>query len=604
MRADKLTLEKVFDRTERLEAPLFQRPYVWKRDDNWIPLWEAIAAIAQKRLEVKSFRPHFMGAVVLDQLKTATGKIHARQIVDGQQRLTTLQLVLAAIRDLAAEQNQSRYADAFNKLTDNYVPLSDEDDDKFKVWPTNADREDFRNVMRAGSVEAVKAMSHSDPDDESLIPNAYLYFSEMLHEWIGNTESEFLKRIECMYSTLREDIHLVVIDLEESDDAQEIFETLNALGTPLLPADLVKNYLFRQAELQNKDSSGLYKKYWANFDGLKSYWRKQIRQGRLKRARLDHFLGHYLVMMTGEEAIATQLFTGYKDFVEKSNGLDAPTHMEMFKSYADVYQSFDRFSEETREGNFFWRLDQLDTTTVYPLLLEVFKTHSNNASHDELHQILNDLESFLVRRAVCELTAKNYNRFFADIIRDLRDQGSFSAAAIRQMLLSQKAESSIWPDDNAFKTSWMGLRFYKRMKKTKTRMILEAINEAIKSSKTEKVKIEHGLTIEHLLPQDWKKHWPLEVDEKDACLWDKAIEQRELVLHRIGNLTLLTKALNPSVSHGPWLKKREQILKYSALNLNRGFQDHDDWNEKKIEERSKELFNYAVKIWPYPGVKS
>lgn len=604
MRADKLTLEKVFDRTERLEAPLFQRPYVWKRDDNWIPLWEAIAAIAQKRLEVKSFRPHFMGAVVLDQLKTATGKIHARQIVDGQQRLTTLQLVLAAIRDLAAEQNQSRYADAFNKLTDNYVPLSDEDDDKFKVWPTNADREDFRNVMRAGSVEAVKAMSHSDPDDESLIPNAYLYFSEMLHEWIGNTESEFLKRIECMYSTLREDIHLVVIDLEESDDAQEIFETLNALGTPLLPADLVKNYLFRQAELQNKDSSGLYKKYWANFDGLKSYWRKQIRQGRLKRARLDHFLGHYLVMMTGEEAIATQLFTGYKDFVEKSNGLDAPTHMEMFKSYADVYQSFDRFSEETREGNFFWRLDQLDTTTVYPLLLEVFKTHSNNASHDELHQILNDLESFLVRRAVCELTAKNYNRFFADIIRDLRDQGSFSAAAIRQMLLSQKAESSIWPDDNAFKTSWMGLRFYKRMKKTKTRMILEAINEAIKSSKTEKVKIEHGLTIEHLLPQDWKKHWPLEVDEKDARLWDKAIEQRELVLHRIGNLTLLTKALNPSVSHGPWLKKREQILKYSALNLNRGFQDHDDWNEKKIEERSKELFNYAVKIWPYPGVKS
>jgi uncharacterized protein with ParB-like and HNH nuclease domain len=601
MRADKLTLEKVFDRTERLEAPLFQRPYVWKKDDNWIPLWDAIAAIAQKRLEGKSFRPHFMGAVVLDQLKTATGKIHARQIVDGQQRLTTLQLVLAAIRDLATEQNQSRYADAFNKLTDNYVPLSDEDDDKFKVWPTNADREDFRNVMRAGSVEAVKAMSHSDPNDEFLIPNAYLYFAEMLRGWIGIEGSEFLKRIECMYSTLREDIHLVVIDLEEADDAQEIFETLNALGTPLLPADLVKNYLFRQAELQNKDSSSLYKKYWAGFDGLKSYWRKQIRQGRLKRPRLDHFLGHYLVMMTGEEAIATQLFTGYKDFVEKSNGQDAPTHMEMFKSYADVYQSFDGFNEDTREGLFFWRLDQLDTTTVYPLLLEVFKTHANNTLHDELLQILTDLESFLVRRAVCELTAKNYNRFFADMIRGLREQDSFSAAAIREWLLSQTAESSIWPDDKAFKSSWMTLKFYSKLKKTKTRMLLEAINEAIRTTKTEKVKIEHGLTIEHLLPQEWKKHWPLDVDEMDARLWDKAIEQRELILHRIGNLTLLTKALNPSISHGPWLKKREQILKHSALNLNRGFQDHDEWNEKKIEERSKELFSHAVKIWPYPG---
>lgn len=600
MRADKLTLEKIFDRTERLEAPLFQRPYVWKRDENWVPLWEAIQAIAQKRWENKPCRPHFMGTIVLDQLKTPTGKIHARQIIDGQQRLTTLQLLLAAIRDLSSEYQESRYADAIKKLTDNYVPLSDDDNDKLKVWPTNADREDFQQVIWAGSVEAVRALPHSNPDDEYLIPNAYLYFSEKLREWLVDG-SEFVKRLECLYSALREDLHLVVIDLEEADDAQEIFETLNALGTPLLPADLVKNYLFRQAELQNINSGTLYDKYWRDFDGLKSYWREEIRQGRLKRPRLDHFLGHYLVMMTGEEAIATQLFTGFKDFVGKSNGRDAASHMEMFKAYADVYKSFDDYNEDTREGLFFWRLYQLDTTTVYPLLLEVFRTHASSESRKELLQILTDLESFLVRRSVCELTTKNYNRIFADLVKTLREQKTFSSAAIRQWMVTQTAETSLWPDDDVFKDAWMKLKFYKRLKKTKTRMILEAINDAMRTSKTEKVKIEHFLTIEHLMPKEWKKHWALPVNEDDTARWDQAVDRREDMLHRMGNLTLLTKSLNPAVSNGAWPKKKEQILKHSALNLNRGFQDHDEWNEKKIEERSKELFSHAVKIWPYPA---
>jgi uncharacterized protein with ParB-like and HNH nuclease domain len=129
MKADKLTLERVFDRTERLEAPLFQRPYVWKEDENWIPLWEAIETIAQKKLEDKPTRPHFLGTIVLDQLKTQIGTIHARQIIEGQQRLTTLQILLAAVRDLSAQYNQPKYADTFRKLTDNHFPLSNDPND-------------------------------------------------------------------------------------------------------------------------------------------------------------------------------------------------------------------------------------------------------------------------------------------------------------------------------------------------------------------------------------------------------------------------------------------------------------------------------------------
>src|ERR1700682_3305328 len=133
MKVDKLNLERVFERTERLEAPLFQRPYVWKQMPNWKPLWDSIQMVAERRLEGRPVHPHFWVPIVLDQLNTGIGKIHARQIIDGQQRLTTLQLALAAARDLCVRLSESRYAKAFEKMTVNEVPLSDDPDDLFKV---------------------------------------------------------------------------------------------------------------------------------------------------------------------------------------------------------------------------------------------------------------------------------------------------------------------------------------------------------------------------------------------------------------------------------------------------------------------------------------
>lgn len=165
MKVDKLTLNEIFEPTERLEAPLFQRPYVWNRERNWLPLWESIQTVAEKRLAGEPVRPHFLGTIVLDQLKTPTSKTHARQIIDGQQRLTTLQLALAAARDLCRPVDP-RYEKVFGKLTHNDVPLSNEPDDVFKVWPTNADRADFREVLKAGSAQAVRKLQHADPSDE------------------------------------------------------------------------------------------------------------------------------------------------------------------------------------------------------------------------------------------------------------------------------------------------------------------------------------------------------------------------------------------------------------------------------------------------------
>jgi hypothetical protein len=598
MKADKLTVNGLFDPNERRDAPLFQRPYVWGEESNWEPLWESIRDLATKRLTHNEVRPHFLGTVVLDQLLTSAGKLHVRQLIDGQQRLTTLQLALAAARDLCAERGENKYRESFKGLTDNHVPLSDDPDDLFKVWPTNADREEFRLVMKAGARTNVEQLLIGG---ESRIKNAYLYFFKWFAAWIDENTSQPQERLRALHSALRDDLTVVVIDLERDDDAQEIFETLNALGTPLLPADLVKNYLFRRAEAQHLDTQKLYAQYWKGFDDDKAYWRKEKRQGRLKRPMLDLFLNHFLALSNGREANATQMFSEFKELVESDAARTPQDHLRTFHEYAQVYESFERFQGGSREGTFFERLNEMDTSTVFPLLLEIFKNTAKPEMLNERQQVLVDIESFLVRRLICGLTTKSYNRFFAQMAGDLKKAGDgFSAANIRSRLLSETAESTEWPSDATFQSNWETIDFYKRIRKPVQRMILEALEQALHQGKTEKIRIEKKLTVEHLLPREWEANWPLIVREGSAEAQMKAKEQRENSIHRIGNLSLLTRELNPSVSNGPWARKRDKILEHSALNLNRPFKDAPIWDESMIERRSRTLFEIAKNIWPHP----
>jgi hypothetical protein len=592
MKADKLSSGRVFDMNERLEAPLFQRPYVWKDDRNWEPLWESIRDLAEKRRSGVPGRPHFLGAIVLDQLKTSTGKVPVRQIIDGQQRLTTLQLAIAAARDLASELGLTKHAQAFMRLSTNDAPLSDDTDYTFKVWPTNADRDQFRTVMTSGSRERVAEFNESNKHQLRLISEAYLFFAEAFADWVGTAELETTRSMDALYMALRDDLHIVVIDLEKEDDAQEIFQTLNTLGTPLLTSDLVKNYLFRLATQQGEDTERLYQQYWAMFDADQDYWREETRQGRLRRPRVDLFVQHYLTLRLTQEINISHLFSKFRDYVGLTNGNTAARHMALFRSYADVYRGFDRFPPNSQEAVFIRRLDQLDTTTAYPLLLEAFKRFPGADSSEELGQIMHDLESYFVRRTVCELTTKGYNRVFVELIKGL-DATSFSAPNVRTLLLEQTAEASRWPDDEEFRRAWLTLSFYRRVKRSKVRMILEALESALHTNKTEIVSVEDGLTIEHLMPREWERHWPLGTASDD---------ERDELVNTIGNLTLLTKSLNPSVSNGPWTKKRTEILKHSALNLNRGLPE--SWDEGTIRDRTETLFKAATKLWPRPQVVS
>jgi uncharacterized protein with ParB-like and HNH nuclease domain len=615
MKADSITLQKLFEQTIRYRIPLFQRPYVWSEAENWMPLWDDVRNLAERHLRNDKVQPHFLGAVVLDLVPGQVGDIEMRQVIDGQQRLTTLQVIFAVLRDLATEHGLKKFSEQYRKMTENDASFVDDADDVFKVWPTNRDRDAFRTVMTAGSPQAVReafGVIGSKKRVDIRLADAYLYFHEELSTWL-NRDSEGDAFEEALDASLEEQfaalglvlykrVYMVAMDLEENDDAQVIFETLNHLGAKLLPADLVKNYLFRRGELEQADIESLYQKYWQHFDD--EFWRTEVRQGRLSRPRIDLFLQHYLTLKTYDEVNLGHIFNVFKQYAEHGAGAreSVESLLKDLATYGSVYRRFQEPTIGARSALFFERLEAIDTATVYPFLLEVFRVHDTPKGQKTLGEILNVLESFLVRRMVCGLTNKSYNRLFIELAKDAEKAGGITPEGVRASLLRLNSESVRWPDDKEFREAFLNSPIYKTHKGSKIVMILLALEAAMENGKSEVIVVKKGLSIEHLIPRSWELHWkPLLKDPKDPIELQQATLARNAALHTFGNLTLVTEKLNPALSNSAWKKKRPEILRHSKLNLNRAFQDVEAWDEDAIAKRGKKLFRLACRIWPHPG---
>jgi uncharacterized protein with ParB-like and HNH nuclease domain len=591
------TVKFIFEQSRRLVVPLFQRPYVWKREEQWEPLWHDVQTLADRVLAGKEVRPHFLGAVVLDQVRKPVGHMETRTIIDGQQRLTTLQLFLEAFSDLCRARGDERHTVALLKLTRNDDPLSDDDDEDFKVWPTNVDRQHFRQVMEAQSPDALLSLYGKqvvNGQTGSHIADAYLFFHRTIDAWLGTIVEHVPERIAALYSTLREHLQLVVIDLANNDDPQMIFETLNARGTPLLPSDLVKNFLFNEVQKRDLGLEVLYNKHWRHFDDDNQYWRADIGRGHARRARVDLFLQHYLTLKREDEVEVAQLYSSYRTFALDS-GRDARELLEELHTYSTVYRGFDSFPRESRRGQFFSRLTSIDVGTAYPFLLELF--HRFGHLTEAIDETLALLESWLVRRTVCKLNTRGYNRLFIELLATLREDATNVPGRVRAYLLSSNAESNRWPDDKEFAASWHETPVYEVLVRDRVRMLLEALEMQRRTSKSEKVTLQEKLTIEHVMPQQWTKHWPLPSEGDDEDL----VTERNRLVQTMGNLTLVTKALNPAMSNGPWSKKRHEIQKHSLLKLNSELASIENWDEQAIRARGDALLNLAIRIWPFPS---
>jgi hypothetical protein len=598
MKADTYSLTTVFGKDVRYVVPLYQRRYVWVKDKHWEPLWEDLQIVIRKLVQAERLAeaapdapptlvpPHFLGAVVLDQQLVKTGSLESRLIIDGQQRLATLQLLISAAITVAETNRCDREARLLRKLTENDRDLIVSPEDSFKVWPTNVDRDAFQAAMTGEGTPAKEG-----------IRGARAFFVDEISEWARNGGDldgiTIERRIASLTRVVRELFKMVVIDLEEGDNAQIIFETLNARGTPLLAVDLVKNLLFQRLG-PGVDLEDLYRRYWSKFD--EDEWRKDVRQGRLNRPKAELFLMHWLAMKRTEEVGAHYLFPVFRQLLEEQPQANVSAVMNEFSVDADIFQSFESMAEGSPEKRFFARLRIMDVGTVLPLLLFLFRQDPLELSESKRRRALEILESWLVRRMICRLTPKNYNRYFVELVKAVEKDPSQADDILYEELRRGEAATTVWPTDAALEEVLLGSGLYGNVTQPRIVMVLGAVETAMRSEKSEEVPLPSGLTIEHVLPRDWADNWPI-YPPGDAAM---TLERQKRV-HRIGNLTLVTSKLNPSISNGSWDVKREGLNQHSVLLLNRRLVDeHADWNHEAIDTRSREIYQIICWLWPGP----
>lgn len=618
MDAGAIALLDIFEKKMRLEVPMFQRQYVWRQEQQWEPLWEDISRKFNEFISGREDPPiHFLGAMVLDQKQTQTGRVERRSVIDGQQRLTTLQIFLAAFRDFCREQGETEFADECETYTLNSGRLADPDIEKYKVWPTLSDRSQFTTVITAGSRKEIerlypltrKAYARKY-DPRPRMVEAYLYFhGRIAHFFLGTqddppvgSEKPLAVRLEECFQALKTALKIVAIDLDKSDDAQVIFETLNARGEPLLPADLLRNYIFLRAARQGEEQEELYKKFWAPFD--EDFWRHEIVQGRLRRPRSDLFLQHYLASRQAQDIPIKHLFVEYKYWIDRS------------KPFANVFDELDALARQGRDfrrlvsrsdsdvlGPLAHFLDIYDVSTAFPPLLAMLDAGASDAEMTETGSVL---ESYLLRRAICGADTKAYNRVFLALTRAIRRDGATSEV-VRNHLKGLQGATDSWPTDEVFSEAWMTINAYERLNNARIVHVLWKISEAYRSGKSESVKLSGPLTVEHLMPRNWVTHWPLQDGTKGIeQLWSAQAEDpriaptraRNNAIQTFGNLTLLTQSLNSSVSNGPWANKLSAIQLNSLLPLNLQLHAFDkNWSEVEIQERGRDMLSRALKLW-------
>ena len=338
MKPSNLTVFELFERQQRYVVPLFQRPYVWTKEKQWIPLWDDISTKAEEIINSQRFSRrepsnHFMGAIVLNPIKTSGLQVTAKSIIDGQQRLTTLQIIMFALRDFMVASNQPDLLPTIELHTENQCKM-EQPVERFKVWPTNSDRKVFEAIFSAGSPEKLKAAfppvrqkRHQHPDPPPGLMAAYLYFYKSIQAFVNvdnNDDGVFTpedqaERLTALVEAFKRHLEIVTIDLDEHDNPQVIFETLNFRGEPLLPSDLIRNFVFLEATRSKTNVEDLYNKYWLFYDqpgprGKLNFWREQEKQGRIQRQRIELFVFHYLVYRTSSEVFITRLYQEFRDW--------------------------------------------------------------------------------------------------------------------------------------------------------------------------------------------------------------------------------------------------------------------------------------------------
>ena len=591
MKVEIMNLQSLFDGNMHYVIPPFQRRYVWDEEEQWDPLWVDVRNTAESVLEDGAFKTaHFLGAVVTQDLpwqKKIVG-LQMSSVVDGQQRLTTMQLLLGAVREVFEERNHSDEAAMLRSLVLNQEMIRRNDHDRaFKVWPTIEDQDVFRHTMDTGLP--------SERYKDELIVKCHKFFKRRISYWLSDTsENTEEMRAKALQTVVFQLLEMVEIALGPDEEPQVIYETLNARGTPLLQSELIKNKLLYEASKITSDDSSI-SQLWG-FDD--NWWRRNVGRGRNARARIDVFLNYWLAMRKQEEVAQNNVFSNFESYFSKVGNSNAHSVAADLKDVGSSYERLEK-SEIPEMKTFLHRRNAMQAGVSTPVLMWLV---SSEVPKEQEQKAILALESYLVRRTACDMTMKDYNRLFLSLISELQAAGPEKAGdTIVEYLKRQQVHSRIWPDDHALSKAFNELDLFQRLTRPRLRILLEGIEEGLRTNKTEERSVIPGLTIEHIMPQGWDENWELpEVDDQTQARFD-----RDDLIHTIGNLTLVNRRLNPTLSNRAWEDKdgkegKRNILRdHSTLFLNKEIVKEPQWNEERIKARAAALCEVAIKVWPH-----
>lgn len=664
MQPSKTTVTGLFNSPYQYQIPIFQRGYVWTLEKQVVPLWADIQDRANARLEhdaaqqsvaagaLKPLQKHFLGSLVLSPLTQLYGRVPAYEVIDGQQRSTTLQLLLLAFRRAAQQLGDEKLFERLGAYVRN-AGVYDEDTDYHKVWPTQAGQDEMQLLYAAQDAAAVctayPARDGRRKVERPLLVQTFLYFyfaclaylqgvdlvgtgdagehspsDELVKRIRGGNDVAPLdsvtafdpKRAQALYMALAENVQIMTLQLEIEDDPQVIFETLNARGEPLLASDLIRNFVFLAAARASKPVSALYEKYWSPFDivatgskGVTSnrYWAEKERQGRLTYPRIDLFFYSYTVLRSRETTLVGHVFEAFKTWWQ-AEPRELEPELQRIVTASGYFKEFVSPHGTGWLAEFARLMQALDVSTITPVYLALRERLA--ADSQELRQALGDLASYLTRRAVCGMTTKNYNRLFMRLLQAVTAAPDAPHTALRTVLLAATADSERWPSDEVFRERWVNRPMYLEMKPARVCGILRALEYAARgpAQGSNEVPVQTVLTVEHVMPQSWATVAYYQVEG----MTDEQHLARDIVIHRFGNLTLLTQPLNSSVSKGPFdewknakgepVEGKRAKLGQSALLINTYFNGKypDKWDDSSIGERGDALYAAAALVWSRP----
>jgi uncharacterized protein with ParB-like and HNH nuclease domain len=545
--------------------PIWQRTYSWEWQ-QWRDLWEDLMDLYEKLCKGESAQ-HFMGPIVLKTLEQKIGGITRWVIIDGQQRLTTLLLICALIRDMAKDRGDINLV---KEIEGQFLfnEFAKKIEDKPKLFPTEADRKFFDLILRGEKLNV---------DQSSQLHAAYAFFEKTFKTEQASLELERL--LDCVRS-----LKMVTIRLEEGDNPNRIFETLNFRGKPLAQSDLVRNF-FMMSIKEPAKADDVYLNVWFPMQ-------QALGKDTLQRIEnLEMFLRHYMVMIKQTVVKEDKIYTEIRGRLKHYNEDQMISELQIISEYSKLYERllFPERETDPEISKGIERLNRLKIGVHYPFLLKIYKNFaSQKVSKDDFCSILKIIESYIVRRFFKRLPTHSLNRLFAELCK-LHESNISNEL---ETLLANKEEwtAQYWPKDEDFKEQFLKLPIYK-ISSEKCRFVLETLEEYFKHP--EPVKLDN-LWIEHIMPETLSPEWKEYLGENWKATYDN-------YLHTIGNLTLIAPDRDISIQNKMYSEKKKEWYDTSNISLTRELKDNwDNWRESQILERAKILAERAIKIWPRP----